>query len=117
LAASKHRLFHIFHDSDKSEGEVGGANTFPNIFDVIGKFADGSTFPALTAFEFCHTLMDVFPKLDEFISVFFTRHISWLFIDLSQDTNVTIRDESVEVRLKLAKGLSDFKLLEFPVIF
>jgi hypothetical protein len=74
----------VFHDSDKSEGEIGGADTIPDIFD-------GSTFPRLATFDLCHTLMDVFPKLDEFFSVFFIRHITWLFIDVSQDADVTTR--------------------------
>jgi hypothetical protein len=84
----------MFHHSDESKGEVGGEDTFPDISYAIGKCADGSTLPHLTAFDLCHTLMDVFPKLDEFLSVFFIRHITWrfgLFVDISQNTDVTTR--------------------------
>jgi hypothetical protein len=84
----------MFHHSDKSEGEIGGADTIPDIFYVIGNFADGSTFPHFTAFDLCHALMDMFPKLDEFFSVFFIRYIPWrfgLFIDVSQNADVTTR--------------------------
>jgi hypothetical protein len=84
----------MFHHSDKSEGEIGGADTIPDIFYVLGKIVDGSTLPHFTAFDLCHALMDVFPKMDEFYSVYFIRNITWrvgLFIDVSQDADVTTR--------------------------
>jgi hypothetical protein len=87
----------MFHHSDESKGEIGGADTFPDISYATGKCADGSTFPHLThltAFDLCHALMDVFPKLDEFLSVFFIRNITWrfgLFVNVSQNADVTTR--------------------------